>query len=134
MKKNKRLFILIISLIIFVAVTVSTVLVIKEIKRNPLIGEWTSKDNSIVYEFKDKGEMDIICNNFPLPVIKTKYNGVLDGKYEYNKSEKKLSVTLEVYSKSITLNYNYEINKNILLLTNSTDKSKTEFVCTSVEE
>lgn len=125
-KKTKRIIRLSLIGVIFTAVVVSVVLIAAEIGRNPLLGLWNEKDGAGSYEFYEDGKVEVLFANEKLPVLKTKYNGTLDGTYAYDKRKNEMSITLNVYSKEITTHYTYTIEDNVLTLTDSgTEKSRT---------
>lgn len=125
-RKTRRIIRLSLIGVIFAAVVVSVVLIAVEIGRNPLLGLWNEKDSVGSYEFYEDGKVEVEFQNEKLPVLKTKYNGTLDGTYAYDKMKKEVSITLNVYSKEITTHYTYTIEDNVLTLTDSgTEKSRT---------
>ena len=112
---------------LFVAgLTVSIVLLVNHITRNPLEGTWISANDSGSYVFHEDGSVKIYYPGNKLPVLETPYKGSIDGTYAYDKSEKELSITIKIYSKEITSHYTYNVENNTLTLTDTeNNKSKT---------
>lgn len=124
-KKTRRIITLSLIGALIIAITVSIVLIVNEVNRNPLLGTWHAADKTLSYQFFEDGTVKATYSDIKLPVIETKYNGTIDGTYAYDKSEKELSVTLNIYSKEITTHYTFETDESTLTLTDtSTNKAK----------
>lgn len=125
-KTRKIIFFCVIGLII-AGLTVSIVLLVNHVTRNPLEGTWISDSDRGSYTFHEDGSVKIYVPGDKLPVLETSYNGSLDGTYAYDKSEKSLSITFKVYSKEITSRYTYEIEENTLTLTDTESKESKSY-------
>lgn len=125
-RKTRKIIFFSVMALIVAGLTVSIVLLVNHITRNPLEGTWISAGDSGSYVFHEDGSVKIYYPGDKLPILETKYKGSLDGTYAYDKSEKELSVTVKIYSKEITSHYTYEIEDNTLTLTDTqTNKAKT---------
>ncbi len=112
--------------LVVAGLTVSIVLLVNHITRNPLEGTWISATDSGSYVFHEDGSVKIYYPGDKLPILETPYKGSLDGTYAYDKSEKELSVTVKIYSKEITSHYTFEVEDNTLTLTDTqSNKAKT---------
>lgn len=126
-KKAKRIILLSFTGVLVVLLIVAITLTVKEVNRNPLLGKWVSDDKKLSYSFFEDASVKAEFSDCKLPVLETKYTGTFDGAYAYDKSTKELSVTLNIYSKKITVRYTYETDENTVILTNTSDDKKTSF-------
>lgn len=118
-RKTKGIIVLSLICAAIAALIVSIVLIVNKANSNPFEGTWISASDSGSYTFHEDGSMRVYVPGEKLPVLKTPYNGTLDGTYAYDKSEKEISITLSVYSKEITSRYTYKIEENTLFLTDT---------------
>lgn len=124
-KTRKTIFFSIVG-VIFAGIILSIVLLVNHITRNPLEGTWISASDSGSYVFREDGSVKIYYPGDKLPVLETPYKGSIDGTYAYDKSEKLLSITFNIYSKEITSHYTFDIEDSTLTLTEAgTKKEKT---------
>ncbi len=124
-RRTRKIIFFSIMALVIAGLTVSIVLLVNHITRNPLEGTWISASDSGSYVFHEDGSVKIYYPGDKLPVLETPYKGSLDGTYAYDKSEKELSVTVKIYSKEITSHYTFEVEDNTLILTD-TQSSKTK--------
>lgn len=118
-RRTRKIIFLSIMALVVAGLTVSIVLLVNHITKNPFTGTWISASDSRSYAFHEDGSVKIYYPGDKLPVLETPYKGSLDGTYAYDKSEKELSVTVKIYSKEITSHYTYEIEENTLTLTDT---------------
>ncbi len=124
-RKTKGIIVLSLICVAIAALVVSIVLIVNKVNSNPFEGTWISAAGNGSYTFHEDGSMRAYVPGDKLPVLKTPYNGTLNGTYAYDKSEEEISITLSVYSKEITCLYTYEIDNNTLILTDTeSGKSK----------
>ncbi len=125
-KRTKRIVLLsAVATFLVVAVVTTVIIVVVSGSKNKFEGIWHSDNNTISHQFYEDGKVKTTFNNAELPVINTKYTGSFEGVYAYDKSEEELSITLNIYSKEITMHYTYALEDNVLILTDSsTDKSE----------
>ena len=127
-RKTRRIIILVLAGIITVTAGVLIFLAVREINRNPLLGTWHADDQSISMQFYEDGSSKVTYNNTKIPVVKTKHNGTLNATYAYDKISKEVSVTLAFYSKEITSHYTYDIEDNVMLLTDTSTNKTQKFI------
>lgn len=132
-RARKIIFFSIVGIII-AGLTVSIALLVNHITRNPLLGTWISASDSGSYVFHEDGSVKVYYPGDKLPVLETNYKGSLDGTYAYDKSEKELSITLKIYSKEITNRYTYDIEDNVLTLTNTENNKSNTYNYLVVED
>lgn len=124
-KTRKTIFFSIVG-VVFAGIILSIVLLVNHITRNPLEGTWISASDSGSYVFREDGSVKVYYPGDKLPVLETPYRGSIDGTYAYDKSEKLLSITFNIYSKEITSHYTFDVEDGTLTLTEAgTKKEKT---------
>lgn len=125
-RKTRKIIFFSVMALIVAALTVSIVLLVNHITRNPLEGTWVSASDSGSYVFHEDGSVKVYYPGDKLPILETPYKGSIDGTYAYDKSEKLLSITFNIYSKEITSHYTFDIEDSTLTLTEAgTQKEKT---------
>ncbi len=132
-RTRKIIFFSVIGALI-IGLTVSIILIVNEVQRNPLLGTWGSTSGRGSYTFHEDGSVRIYSPGDKLPVLETSYKGTLYGTYAYDKSEKELSITLKIYSKEITSHYTYEIEENTLTLTDTSSKKAKNYSLVIVDK
>ncbi len=124
-QKGITVFISIVCAVV-IAITVGIVLIVKEVKRNPLLGTWNEAAGVGSYHFYEDGKVEVTYENEAIPVLNLNHSGKLDGTYAYDKKSGEMSVTVKIYSKEITSNYTFDIKKDTMTLTDTaTNKSRT---------
>lgn len=78
-----------------------------------ILGTWTESTGSIGVEFSEDGKVKIPIGIFDLPV-----NADIDGEYTLNKKEKTVTFAFSVFMINYERTYEFEIDKDTLILTN----------------
>ncbi|MGN1418951.1 MAG: DUF5640 domain-containing protein [Acutalibacteraceae bacterium] len=84
-----------------------------------LLGKWSDSSGMSGYEFKENGVVEVTYVNLTVPVLNMPINGSFKGNYTIDGNN--LTITVSIYSKTITQKYTYSINGNTLTLTNLED-------------
>ncbi|MGN0468987.1 MAG: DUF5640 domain-containing protein [Acutalibacteraceae bacterium] len=84
-----------------------------------LLGKWSDSSGMSGYEFKENGIVEVTYVNLTVPVLNMPINGSFNGNYAIDGNN--LTITVSIYSKTITEKYTYSINGNTLTLTNLED-------------
>ena len=85
-----------------------------------LIGSWRDSTGTCGYEFKEDNTVVITYANFTIPIININYNGTVDGTYTTSKDDNDVNhvtITYTLFTKSITQEYTYSVDKSALSLT-----------------
>lgn len=85
-----------------------------------LIGSWRDSTGMCGYEFKDDNTVVITYADWTIPIINIKYTGAVDGTYTTLKDDNDVNhvtITYTLFTKSITQEYTYSVDKSALTLT-----------------
>ncbi len=135
MSRRTRRIILISVAALFVAGVMAGIILLANLAaKNPFVGTWISATDRGSYTFHEDGSLRAYYPGEKLPVLETPYNGTVEGTYAFDKTEEEISVTLNIYSKKITSLYTYEIEENVLILTDSETHKSKKYSLVVVEE
>lgn len=84
-----------------------------------ILGTWTESTGNIGVVFSEDGKVKIPIGIFDLPV-----NADIDGEYTMNKKEKTVTFLFSVFAINYERTYEFEINKDTLVLTNPSSGKK----------
>lgn len=98
----------------------------KPSNEDDLLGIWRDSANMSGYEFKENGIAKITVVNLKIPIIDRDLNGTFSGSYEINGNE--ITISFSIYGKTVSESYIYEINGNILSLTNKSDNNVSTYL------
>ena len=106
-------------------------------QKKQLVAKWMDSNQLSGYEFYEDGKVEITYANFTVPVINVPFNGTVEGVYTTSKTDdgkNHLEIIFTIFTKTITNEYEYQVEGNTLKLTDPDNGKTTVYIKQTVEE
>ena len=106
-------------------------------QKKQLIAKWMDSNKLSGYEFFEDGKVEITYANFTVPIVNIPFNGTVEGVYTTSKTDdgkNRLTITFTIFTKSLELKYDFEVDGSSLKLTDPENGNTTVYIKQITEE